>query len=76
MHGFFTTVIAIALGFHQKKSMMLQEFKVSVANALILENKVAPGASPKVGRPLINTASQHAMKIDRGMQINKFLVLK
>ena len=46
--------------------MMLQEFKISVANASILENKAVPCASPKVGRPSISTASQPAMKKARG----------
>ena len=45
---------------------MLQEFKISVGNALILENKAGPGASPNVGRPSISTASQHTMKKARG----------
>ena len=45
---------------------MLQEFMISVSNALILKNKAAPGASPKVGRPSISTASQHAMKKAKG----------
>ena len=43
---------------------MLQEFKIS--NALVLENKTAPGDSPKKGRPSFSTASQHAMKKARG----------
>ena len=45
---------------------MLQQFKISVANALILENKAAPGASPKVGRSSISTAIQNAIKKTRG----------
>ena len=56
--------------------MMLQEFKISVDNALVLEKKDAPGASPKVKRPSISTASQHAIKKLKDMQINQFLVLK